>query len=336
MYNPSDVGKKGSLFGLPYSKKEADLVIIPVELDVTVSYSEGTSNALKGILDESTQLDLSIPGIQEPWKLKMTLADSLESTRQNIDFRRKAKQVIGSLENGEDPNQKLFSEINEYCSSVHEEVEQACSVLLEKGKFVAVLGGDHSSPLGLIRALASKYNFGILQIDAHMDLRDSYEGFEFSHASIMNNALKCDGVNSLTQVGIRDYCVEEELFIQNSKKPIHVFFDEIMYSDRLNENTWKSQVIEIVKTLPQNVYISFDIDGLDPALCPNTGTPVPGGLGFNEIMFLLNEVVASGKKIIGFDLSEVGDENWDANVGARVLYRLCTLTGVSNSLLKLK
>lgn len=334
MYNPSDVGKKGSLFGLPYSEEEADLIIVPLELDVTVSYREGTSNAPKRILDESTQLDLSIPGVKEPWLLKMALAESLQLADQNAAFRTKAKQVIASLENEDQVDKQQLSAVNQYCTALHKEVEDTMQELLDRGKLVGMVGGDHSSPLGLIRALGRKDDFGILQIDAHMDLRNSYEGFQLSHASIMHNALKCDGVTSLTQVGIRDFCEEEEQYIEKSKKPIHVFFDELLYHDQLHENrTWKHQVDSIVETLPDLVYISFDIDGLSPSLCPNTGTPVPGGLNFNEAIALLKSVVDSGRRIIGFDLSEVGDESWDANVGARVLYRLCVLAGVSNDLL---
>lgn len=334
MYNPSDVGKKGSLFGLPHSEEEADLIIVPLELDVTVSYREGTSNAPKRILDESTQLDLSIPGVKKPWLLKMALAESLQLADQNAAFRTKAKQVIASLENEDQVDEQQLSAVNQYCTALHKEVEDTMQELLDRGKLVGMVGGDHSSPLGLIRALGRKDDFGILQIDAHMDLRNSYEGFQFSHASIMHNALKCDGVTSLTQVGIRDFCEEEEQYIEKSKKPIHVFFDELLYHDRLHENrTWKHQADSIVETLPDLVYISFDIDGLSPSLCPNTGTPVPGGLNFNEAIALLKSVVDSGRRIIGFDLSEVGDESWDANVGARVLYRLCVLAGISNGLL---
>ena len=333
MYNPSEVGKKGSLFGLPCTDKNADLIIVPVELDVTASYSDGTSKAPKKILDESSQLDLSVPGLESPWEIKVALADSLQSTKKNTLFRAKAKQVIDALEREREVSPKLLVEINDHCASVHLEVEQVCSDLLENGKFVGILGGDHSSPLGLVHALAARQDFGILQVDAHMDLRDAYEGFDYSHASIMHNALKCAGVKSITQVGVRDYCEEEEIFISNFKKPVYTFFDEVMFGERLLGANWKLQVDEIVDTLPENVYVSFDIDGLDPSLCPNTGTPVPGGLGFNEIMFLLNEVVASGRKLIGFDLCEVGGSQWDANVGARVLYRLCLNLGRSHKLI---
>lgn len=333
MYNPSDVGKKGSLFGLPYTVDQASLVIVPVNLDVTVSYNEGTSSAPARILDESTQLDLSIPGVAAPWKLKVAIDSPVLWVAKNATSRQSAKSIIDSLENGKEIAPEHLFQVNNYCAEVHERVEQVCMTHLERGKLVAILGGDHSAPLGLIRTLSSHHDFGILQIDAHMDLRSAYEGFEFSHASIMHNALKCDGVKSLTQVGIRDYCEEEELLCEKSSKTIHTFFDEVMFNEREQGHSWSRQVIAIVATLPQKVYISFDVDGLDPSLCPHTGTPVPGGMTFNEVVYLLKEIVASGRSIIGFDLCEVGDDRWDANVGARVLYRLCLALGQSQKLI---
>lgn len=167
-------------------------------------------------------------------------------------------------------------------------------------------------------------SFGILQIDAHADLRKAYEGFTYSHASIMYNAMQIEQITSLTQVGIRDICAEEVDFI-NANNNVHCFYYEKIKEEQYCGKTWQQQVAEIVATLPQNVYISFDIDGLDPKLCPNTGTPVAGGFEFNETVYLIKAVKESGKNIIGCDLNEVGNNEWDANVGARVLYQLCCM-----------
>ncbi|NQZ77123.1 MAG: agmatinase family protein [Ekhidna sp.] len=336
MYNPSEVGKKGSIFGLPYSEKEADIVFIPVHLDVTVSYGQGTAKAPDYILDESSQLDLSLNSIENPWELKMAMSDRLVLKNQNEIYRGRALNVIKSLEAGKNPDSDHLRYVNEYCEKVHERVEEAAVTIAEKGKIPCVVGGDHSSPLGLIRALTRSESFGILQIDAHMDLRSAYEGFIYSHASIMFNVIKEGKVSSLTQVGIRDYCEEEEVFVKQSKKPIHVFYDEAIYRAGINGINWIVQVDQIIETLPDQVYVSFDVDGLDPSLCPNTGTPVPGGLQFNDTIYLVEQVVRSGRQIIGFDVCETGKSAWDANVASRVLYRLAVLTGVSNGLLKFK
>ncbi|WP_421762815.1 agmatinase family protein [Ekhidna sp.] len=336
MYNPSDVGKKGSIFGLPYNLEESDLIFLPVHLDVTVSYGHGTSKAPDLILDESSQLDLSLLSIHNPWELKMGMYDRTVIASQNEIQRGRAKNIIGALEAGREPEADQLGYVNEYCTQTHEKIEELATSLLNLGKVVGVIGGDHSSPLGLMKALASRQSLGILQIDAHMDLRNAYEGFEYSHASIMYNALQVNQITSLTQVGIRDFCEEEEAYIQKSEKPIHVFYDEGIFKNQVQGRSWDTQVDEIVKTLPENVYVSFDMDGLDPSLCPNTGTPVPGGLKFNETIYLLEKVVKSGKKIVGFDVCEAGTDSWDANVAARILFRLAAFTGVSNKLLSFR
>ena len=336
IYNPSAVGKKGSLFGLPYSVEESELVLIPVHLEVTVSYGQGTAKAPDLILEESTQLDLSLLNIQKPWELKMSMSKRIVKASQNEIQRGRAINVIKSLESGKEVERDQLDYINEYGTKIHQEIEDQADRFLDENKLVGIVGGDHSSPLGLIRALSKRQSFGILQIDAHMDLRDSYEGFKYSHASIMFNALKEEGVKSLTQVGIRDFCEEEEEYLANSAKPIHVCYDESIFNEAINGTSWREQVDEVVNSLPEHVYISFDMDGLDPSLCPHTGTPVPGGLQFNQSIYLIEQVVRAGKIILGFDVCETGYSSWDANVASRILYRLAACAGVSNGLLSFR
>jgi len=207
--------------------------------------------------------------------------------------------------------------------------------LLENGKLVALLGGDHSTPLGYLKAIAEKYgDFGILQVDAHCDLRKSYENFVYSHASIMYNALQeIPQLKRLVQVGVRDYCQEEWDYIRNSDYQVITYFDKDIKERAFEGQSWKQIADEIVSHLPDKVYISFDIDGLDPKLCPHTGTPVQGGFETEQIFYLIKKIIQSGRKFIGFDLDEigVGETDWDANVGARVLWKLCNLLVASNS-----
>ena len=202
----------------------------------------------------------------------------------------------------------------------------SCRELIKQGKITGVIGGDHSVPLGNIKAVSELCEeFGILHIDAHADLRKAYEGFTYSHASIMYNALsEINQISQLTQVGVRDFC-EDEAEIINTDSRIRCFTDKEIRGNLFDGKTWKRQCEEIIATLPQNVYISYDIDGLSPDLCPNTGTPVPGGISFREVDYLLHMLANSNKKIIGFDLCEVspgGSDEWDANVGARLLYKI--------------
>lgn len=340
-FNPSGVGlKNGNFIGLPFNEENARLVLMPVPWDVTVSYGEGTALGPEAIRDASTQLDLFDPDVDDAWQLGIFMQPSdKELLKKRDELRQLAWPYINFLEMGgniaeELSMRKTLDEINAGCSEMNDRVFQQTKKLLDTGKLVGLVGGDHSVPLGFIKALAEKHEeFGILQIDAHLDLRNSYEGFTFSHASIFNNALKEKAVTKLVQVGIRDYCEEEMELIEAEEERISVFFDQELKENRFNGKTWNVQCGEIVEELPELVYISFDIDGLDPKLCPNTGTPVPGGLDFSEAVFLLKKVMESGRKIIGFDVCETGNSEWDANVAARIIYKLCNLAGRSNGLI---
>ena len=229
---------------------------------------------------------------------------------------------------------RSLKEINEGSHFLNNWVHTQTKELLDKGKLVALLGGDHSTPFGFIRALSEKHeSFGILQIDAHCDLRKSYEDFKYSHASIMYNVLEeIPQVQKLVQVGIRDYCDEEVDYIARSNGRVEAYFDQQIRERMYEGETFKQITDEIIEKLPPKVYISFDIDGLDPKLCPATGTPVAGGFEMAQVYYIFRKVHESGRRIIGFDLNEVGvgENDWDANVGARALYKLCNLLTANN------
>lgn len=339
-FDPNGLGDaNNNIYGLPFSPDEAEIVIIPVPWEVTVSYSGGTALGPQAIFDASFQVDLYDPKVKDAWKIGLameTVSDDIASKSENL--RRKAEQYISSLEEGENPeSNKKMSEIcaliNKECEKMNSWVKSKSLHYIEQNKIVALLGGDHSTPLGLMQALAEKYNsFAILQIDAHADLRDAYEGFAYSHASIMFNAIKIPQISKLIQVGIRDYCEAEADLIHNSNGRIVTFFDRDIKHKQFNGASWNSICNEIIAQLSDDIYLSFDIDGLDPKLCPNTGTPVAGGFDFEQILMLIEMIVDSGKRIIAFDLNEVapGGNEWDANVGARLLYRIANQVAVSN------
>lgn len=338
-FDPNGPGlADAGLFGLPFSVDESEVVVLPVPWDVTVSFGDGTCEAPEAILYASKQVDLYYPGHRDAWKMGIAMSEyPMEWVDLNRHYRKRAEEVIALWENGateSDPEvQSLLKGINEQCSELMDYVHQQARHYLEAGKLVAVLGGDHSTPLGLMRALAEKHNeFGILQFDAHADLRNAYEGFEYSHASVMTNAMKIEQVTKLVSVGIRDICQEEMDTIFNSNERIVAFFDEQLKTKAFEGESWSETCRSIISELPQKVYISFDIDGLNPSLCPATGTPVPGGLSFEQAVYLIKAVVASGRTIIGFDLVEVGisENEWDINVGARLLLHLCNQMGASN------
>lgn len=341
-FNPDGVGQNnGNLFGLPFNYEHSRLTILPVPWDVTVSYSDGTADGPSAILDASPQLDFFDSDLQDAWKIGFHLTPISTEIRDLSDqLRLKSTSYIDFLENGgmveeSDEFSSVLEEINASCEMLKNRVKEKCLSMMKDGKMVALLGGDHSTPLGLIEALTEKHeHFGILQIDAHMDLRDAYEGFSYSHASVMFNALKYPQVQRLVQVGIRDFCKQEADLAAASNGRVKVFYDSDMKTAQYEGKSWRAVVDDIVSTLPQKVYISFDIDGLDPKLCPGTGTPVPGGLEFEQAVYLFRSLVREGKTIIGFDLNEVapGDTEWNANVGARMLWKLCVFMAKSNHL----
>lgn len=341
-FDPSQPGlADGTIFGLPFSAEDSELVVVAVPWEVTVSYGAGASEGPQAILDASFQVDLLHQEFPELWKLGIFF-DGGEAHWKSTSDRLKveAQQVIEALENGEDINDNddlkaVLNTVNQASEKLNAELKERVLQWQNQGKKVILVGGDHSTPLGYYQALATQYaNFGILHFDAHMDLRKAYEGFQFSHASIMNNAIKIPQITKLVQVGIRDFC-EEEIKVVRSSEKITVFTDSDLKKQNFEGITWQEQVDEMIALLPQNVAISFDIDSLYQWYCPNTGTPVPGGLSYEQATYALSRLANSSKTIIGIDLVEVApgeNDEWDGNVGARMLYHMCGVFAKNNNL----
>jgi agmatinase len=335
-FDPNSVGiKSNNIFGLPFDEENARVVLLPVPWEVTVSYRPGTARGPEHIFDASKQVDLYDPDVPEGWRHGFYMLPIDRNIRKKSDYLRQcAELIISHLSEGGrvEENVQLagkLHEVNAGGEMLFAWVKEITGRLLDDGKKVGLIGGDHSSPLGFIAALGERHGeFGLLQIDAHADLRKAYEGFVYSHASIMYNVLDMvPQVTRLVQVGVRDYCDEEVMLAQNSDGRVHTFYDQALKDEQFEGRTWREQCEEIISGLPQKVYISFDIDGLDPKLCPNTGTPVPGGFELEQVMYLFKKLRQSGRQIIGFDLNEVStgehSEGIDSIVGARVLYKLC-------------
>jgi len=341
-FDPNDLGRKDSnLFGLPFTVDEARFVVVPVPWEVTVSYGGGTLNGPEAIFEASKQVDLYDPDLADAWKLGVAM-DVLPRTLMSRSRRLRkqvesylAKMVDGQTATGNAAMASILRTVDDGCDKMVDHVREVTTRHLEAGRMVALIGGDHSTPLGFIQALARQHKkFGILQIDAHADLRDAYEGFAHSHASIMFNALKVKQVSRLVQAGIRDYCEDEVDIIRKSKGRIKTYFDRDIKRHAYEGKSTASLHRNMVKHLPEKVYVSFDIDGLDPKLCPHTGTPVPGGFEFEEALHLVKTVADSGRTIIGFDINEVSPraDEWDANVGARLLFRMINIMAVSQGI----
>jgi agmatinase len=335
-FDPNSIGlKSNNIFGLPFREDQAAVVLLPVPWEVTVSYRPGTARAPEHIYDASMQVDLYDPDVTDGWKKGFFMLPIDRNIRKKSDYLRQCAELIIShlMEGGVvEENVQLagkLAEVNAGGEMLFNWVKELTGRLLKDGKKVGLIGGDHSTPLGYIAALADIHkDFGVLQIDAHADLRKAYEGFVYSHASVMYNVLEMvPEVSKLVQVGVRDYCDEELLLSRNSNGRVVTFFDKDLKEQQFEGKSWRDQCDDIISELPQKVYISFDIDGLDPKLCPNTGTPVPGGFEVEQVMYLFKQLKKSGREIIGFDLNEVStgehSEGIDCIVGARVLYKLC-------------
>lgn len=341
-FDPNSVGNSSyNIFGLPFSEEDASLILLPVPWEVTVSYTAGTARAAEHMCKASLQIDLIDADIKDGWKNGFYMRSIDKKILMKSDYLRKeAELYINYISGGEKVEDNKFmcktlKEVNEGSLFLNSWVYEQTKELLNKGKLVGLVGGDHSTPFGFYKAIAEKHgDFGILQIDAHCDLREAYENFKYSHASVMYNALtEIPQLVKLLQIGVRDYSVSEAEYISNSNGRVITYFDK-QIKERLYEgDTWKLIVDEIVNHLPAKVFISFDIDGLDPKLCPHTGTPVQGGFETEQIFYLFKKVLQSGRELIGFDLNEVGisSDEWDENVGARVLFKLCNLMVAGNT-----
>ncbi len=331
-FDPNAAASEDSgVYGLPFSPDEARVVLVPVPWDATTSYRDGTRNGPAAILDASKQVDLydlEWGRVYEPGIAMLDVDPAIGAMQ--VEARRRAEPIIdigGAIGDSRELAADL-ARVNGLGAELNSLVERTVDAWLAKGKLVGVVGGDHSVPFGAIAAHAKRHpGLGVLHIDALADLRDAYEGFAWSHASIMHNVItRIPAVARLVQVGIRDFGEAEYELIRANESRITTFFDADLSRERMEGTTWAEQCKRICAQLPPEVYVSFDIDGLDPAYCPHTGTPVPGGISFHQMCYLLRALVDANKRVVGFDLNEVapgpeGDE-WDANVGARMLYKM--------------
>ncbi len=344
-------------YGLGTPLRDASIVYLPVPWDATTSYRPGAALGPEAMYEASYQLDFFDSEVLNPHHCGMAMLDvSKDMKKWNRTARAAAEKVMATIERT-GTNAKAKKElklVNDLSAKINEVVRIQSLKVMQDEKILGLIGGDHASPLGAFKAAGQTFgSFGILHLDAHLDLRDAYQGFKHSHASIMRNALQeVKELKTLVQVGIRDYSEEEWNYAQSQKDRVTVYLDQTLQNKKMGGIPWLKQCEEIVSHLPEKVWLSFDIDGLDPRFCPSTGTPVPGGLDFYEATALIAAVVKSKRTIIGFDLCEVAPPSsiktdkkkanseptneWDANVGMRLLYKMSSWTLVSQGKAKLR
>jgi len=286
-----ELGIKQNFLGIEkkYSNyKNSQIVVLSAPLEKTVSYGKGTSKGPEEILKASHYVEFYD-----------------EEQKRELCF----EKGICTLE----PMNLQKLSIEKALQKIHKEVAKH----IDEGKFVVTLGGEHSLSAAPIMAFNERFpNLSILQIDAHSDLRDSYEGSKYSHASVMARVAEFN--SNIVQVGIRAQCIDEVELKQ--KKGIKTFYAREIKMGMYGEN-WHEL---IVNNLTENVYITFDVDGLDPSLLPATGTPEPGGLFWDETMNLLKSV-GTEKNIVGFDVVELAPTKYHPSsnfVAAKLVYKM--------------
>lgn len=325
---------QSGIFGLPFPPSEALVHVLGVPFDATASYRKGAARGPEAILRASRQVDLFDLLTGRPYEAGICMLEIDERIRAaNEEASPLADRVlaVGGEIAGDSALAADLGRVNALSSRVNELVHDATAAILDAQKIPAIVGGDHSAPFGAIRAAAERHpGLGLLHFDAHADLRVAFEGFEWSHASILFNALdRLPSVWGAVQVGVRDLGRREHERILSSRGRIRTLFDTDWSAAAFEAGGQLELVRRWIGLLPEKVWITFDVDGLDPTLCPSTGTPVPGGLSWGEAMLWLRELARSGRRVIGLDLCEVSPgeapadvDSWDAIVGARLLYRL--------------
>ncbi len=321
---------ESSIFGLP-KDMESKLSILPTAWEVTTSFRRGTLFGPEALFNATKQMDLFHPYWRKSYEKGISWdVDFLEKTKlMNSEATPYALNVINSLETGGEVNQQDIEKVNMASDNFNEYVYNTSKLILEndKNKRIGLVGGDHSCPYGLIKALSEKYDgdFSIIHLDAHFDLRDSYQGFRHSHASIMKNVLDLKTAPKIYQMGLRDFSASE--FNLASEKTTFLL-DQEFHKLKIEGKSFRNILDDFFKNLSEKIYISFDIDGLAPEFCPNTGTPVPGGLAYSEAVYLTHYLHERGHELIGFDLVEVSpdcdkeDLGLDEIIGSRLLYEL--------------
>jgi len=245
---------------------DCEVVVLPVPYDSTTSYNPGARNGPHAIIQASRNMELYDE------ELGITPADIGVYTLDELEPSMKSPEdMVGR-------------------------VEQAVAEILEAEKFPLVLGGEHSISLGAVRAINEKYeNVSVLHIDAHADCRNEYEGTRYNHACA---ARRFSEICPVVQLGIRSLSKEEADFLESDENTRTFFMHEI-------RRTGLEMALErAIPMLSDNVYISLDIDALDPGIVPATGTPEPGGFSWEEIIEIIRQVCAK-KKVVGFDLVEL-------------------------------
>ncbi len=257
---------EGELSSAELDPQTARFRIIPVPLERTVSYGAGTAGGPAAILEASVELERLFRGTE-------TCAQGI-ATEEPVD-------CTGSL------------------PEVMEAIARRTEAVVKSGAIPVTLGGEHALSYGAVRGVARALDrpLGIVQIDAHADLRKAYQGERHSHASVMQLLAEEDGI-SIAQFGVRALCAEEVARRDTCR---------VFYRDAEELVTQNIHAVDLPDDFPEDIYVSFDVDGLDPSILPATGTPVPGGLGYYQALSLCRHAL-KGRRLVGCDIVELAPD----------------------------
>lgn len=324
----------GCFLGLPIAENDAQTVVLCAPWAGAQADSH-IHTAAANVLEASYRLPLYDPDVPDAWKrgFSLRLPDAQLSERGK-QFREKAAGLSLFAESGESPSegryvQTSFEEVDKEAAALKQELRQEAKALLDNHKSVGLLGGDSSTQLGLLEALAERYpEFGILHLGARMGLNTSWPGPACSPETFLHHALQLGSVAQLTLAGAR-HCSPREEKTANGKENIAVFYQHEIRRRLFRGHTYSQICGDIIRDLPDRVYISFDIDALLPHYRPHSAGTAPGGFEFEEATYLLKRLVDAELEIIGFGLCGVAGEphTWEGQVGAQLLYRLGNLMG---------
>ncbi len=272
--------------GLPEQfsgKDDSKIVIVPVPYDGTSTWIKGADKGPGAILEASANMELY--DIETGSEVYLKGIYTAEPVMENESPEKMVKAVSNRI-----------------------------SSCLEEGKFPVIIGGEHSVSIGSIRTFALKYpDLSVLQLDAHSDLRDEYEGSKNNHACVMARARE---ISSIVQVGIRSVDSGELASLETSR----AFFAHQIHDN----NKWMKKVTDL---LSDHVYITIDLDVFDPSIMPSTGTPEPGGMGWYQILSFLRDVIRR-KNLVGFDVVELCPSKKNKApdfMAAKLIYKLLSM-----------
>ena len=329
------------IFGKTSVYEKSRLVLIAAPWEVSVSYGSGTASAPLVIQKASRQLDFFNPQTLKDCSKQGIYFKYLSDLKKKNDLLRplalkiieKEEERPGSCSKDQ-ALKKLMKQVNRGLSEMVEIIKEQTRITLEDQKLFGLIGGDHSVSEGALREIGNrqKGNFSLLHIDAHADMRKSYQGMKHSHASVMYNVFsQKHPPHSIVQLGLRDIS-EEEYKMISTQKNIHCFFDYEIKKHLFEGKLWTQIVDQVLEKLSDKIYISLDMDGLSWPEAPHTGCPVPGGLSFEQVSYLFHKIGLSRKTILGFDVVETGHaknsplSEWDGNVASRLIYQLSELS----------